>query len=71
MRIVKEAFDYPVGLYSINVPANARTVDDPFDTMFAWVDPSTFPHDSFERHSATFRGIRVPLSNTVESHRND
>jgi hypothetical protein len=71
MQVVKEDFTCVMGRYPIHVPAGARTEADPFDKAFRWVAPSTFPRGSLERHDATYRGIRVPLSNTVESHRND
>jgi hypothetical protein len=56
-----------MGRYPIDVPAGARTEPDAFDKSFRWVCPSTFPRDSLERHDATYRGIRVPLSNIKET----
>lgn len=63
MKVVREAFTCMMGRYPINVPEGARTEADAFDKAFRWVAPSTFPSGSLERHDATYRGIRVPLSN--------
>lgn len=63
VRVVREAFTCMMGRYPINVPEGARTEADPFDKSFRWVDPSIFPRGSLELHDATYRGIRVPLSN--------
>lgn len=63
---VKEAFTYKFGHGgTVNVPAGARTQSASAhgNVDYRWVDPSTFPAGSIERHDAEHIGIRVPLAN--------
>lgn len=64
---VKEAFTHTFGhgstAYQVVVPAGARTQRILDDDQHRWVDPSTFPAGSLERHDAEHRGIRVPVRN--------
>ena len=58
---VKNAFTHTYGHgWTVIVPAGARTQSaSAHGGDFRWVDPSTFPAGSIERHDAEYRGIRV------------
>jgi hypothetical protein len=58
---VKNAFTYNFGnSRTANVPAGARAQSaSAHGGGFRWVDPTTFPANSFERFDATYYGIRV------------
>ena len=65
---VKETFTHTFGsgatAYQVEVPAGAKTQSaSAAGNGFRWVDPTTFPAGSIERHDAEYRGIRVQLSN--------
>lgn len=61
---VKEPFTHTFGHgATVSVPAGARTERDYDNDQYRWVDPSTFPAGSIERHDAEYYGIRVPLDN--------
>lgn len=62
---VKNAFTYTYGHGgTVEVPAGARTQSaEAHGGGFRWVDPTTFPKGSIERHDAEHYGIRVPLDN--------
>lgn len=61
---VKDAFTYKFSHGgTVNVPAGARLTRNPFEKGCWWVDPSTYPAGSLERHDADHYGIRVYADN--------
>jgi hypothetical protein len=65
--IVKRTFRYRFGHGAeVTVPAGARLERNHWDGGY-WVDPSSFPRDSIERHDADHYGIRVPDTNATEN----
>ena len=68
MFTVKNAFRHTYGHGGwVDVPAGTRTTSaSAHGGDFRWVDPSTFPRGSMDRHDADHYGIRVPLDNTKE-----
>lgn len=60
---VKETFTYKFSHGGVvTVPAGART-QSAGGGDFRWVDPSTFPPGSINRHDAEHYGVLVPISN--------
>jgi hypothetical protein len=64
---VKDTFTHTYGDgRAVVVPAGARTQSaSAHGEDFRWVDPSTFPAGSIERHDAEYRGIRVYPDNST------
>lgn len=66
-RRVREAFTYRFSNgASADIPAGARLQRNPFEPGCYWVDPTTFPARSLERHDADHYGIRVYADNIEE-----
>lgn len=63
---VRRAFTYRFGHGgTIDVPAGARLLTNHWDGGY-WVDPSTYPAGSIERHDASHYGVRVGIDNAKE-----
>jgi len=68
-HVVKSAFRHRYGHGGwVDVPAGARLQRHPFEADTYWVDPSTYPHGSMDRHDADHYGIRVMESNALARH---